>query len=394
MSATDGPPSLLSSFSFRSKEHPAAGSGRRDLAGLTLDAVLGTETPKPKPPPQLYPSPSQITRTLLDIIRDEEPDSSSYKSLVDHQDRKAWRNFKDRLKSRGRAGNAWTPSIPTPSSDGPIRNFRNQNSRHNSSARLHPYSSDGNAMDGEEGVRRVQFRDFPSQNSRPVMVRRGSTRIGSGELGDSDDPPGPATLRPQFSRHNSTRLGSSRSESARFLNHCESSLAPKDELSMEAEERLARLAMAEERQMSAREAAAAQEAAEAAAAAAAAAEEEDRDNGSGSGSEGSDKDEEQPVRMSLMDLLEETDKQMGWEGSKYMVGDDEDEDYDEYDEDDDEAEDGSYECSCCVCMVKHKGQPLVPCGHAYCKLCTKEMYVSRGNCPLCNDFIQEILTVF
>ncbi|KAK4749074.1 hypothetical protein SAY87_026523 [Trapa incisa] len=391
MSAAEGSNNLLGSFSFRSREAPPAANVHRDLAGLSLDDILGTETHKPQPPPQLYPSPSQITRTLIDIIRDE-PDHSSYKTLVDDSDRKAWRSFKDHLKIR-RAGCAWTPSIPTPSSDGPIINFRKNHSSSLSAplSLSYPHCISDTPrsillsanMDEDSGSRSVQFQD--QQGSRPVMARRTSVRI-SGEPSECDESPCPTPPGPQFSRHNSTRAAS-----ARFLNRSESSVAPKDEMSMEiseAEDRLRRLSMAEERQMSAREAAAAQEAAEAAAAAAAAEEDDDEEEEEGMGGGKADKGEEGLPRMSLMDLL-----------GDYDEDEDEDEDEEDYEEEEEEessevAQDDDYECSCCVCMVKHKGQPLVPCGHCYCKLCTKEMYVSRGNCPMCNDFIQEILTVF
>lgn len=143
----------------------------------------------------------------------------------------------------------------------------------------------------------------------------------------------------------------------------------------------------EERQMSAREAVAAQEAAEAAAAAAAAIEDEDEEekeesSGAGPGT----------VTMSLMDLLEETDRQMGLEGSRYRMEDNDDECEDEeYDGEDDE---GGMEYDCCVCMVKHRGSAFVPCGHAFCRMCSRELTVTKGNCPLCNNFILEILDIF
>ncbi|XP_047333157.1 zinc-binding protein A33-like [Impatiens glandulifera] len=72
------------------------------------------------------------------------------------------------------------------------------------------------------------------------------------------------------------------------------------------------------------------------------------------------------------------------------------------DEDDDDEEDGdgdsdeSVEYSICsVCMVSHKGAAFVPCGHAFCRLCSRELWVQRGTtCPLCNGFVVEILDIF
>ncbi|OIT06888.1 PREDICTED: uncharacterized protein LOC109223076 [Nicotiana attenuata] len=96
------------------------------------------------------------------------------------------------------------------------------------------------------------------------------------------------------------------------------------------------------------------------------------------------KEGEEPVRMSLMALLAES------EGSSYMMGEDEDED-----EDDGGGDVGGGENnSCCVCMVRHKGAAFVPCGHSFCRLCSRELWVEGGNCPLCNNFILEILDIF
>ncbi|KAL3531105.1 hypothetical protein ACH5RR_010427 [Cinchona calisaya] len=98
--------------------------------------------------------------------------------------------------------------------------------------------------------------------------------------------------------------------------------------------------------------------------------------------------EEQPVRMSLMALLAETDRQMGLDGSLSIM-----------DEDDEEERGGGggggggYN-NCCVCMVRHKGAAFIPCGHTFCRLCSRELWVQRGNCPLCNNFILEILDIF
>ncbi|XP_057809071.1 uncharacterized protein LOC131023541 [Salvia miltiorrhiza] len=97
---------------------------------------------------------------------------------------------------------------------------------------------------------------------------------------------------------------------------------------------------------------------------------------------------EQPVRMSLMALLAENDRQMGYESSAYVM--------------DEEEMGGSTSTSgkgveyenCCVCMVRHKGAAFIPCGHTFCRLCSRELWVQRGNCPLCNNFIVEILDIF
>ncbi|KAL9140699.1 hypothetical protein ABFS82_14G054000 [Erythranthe guttata] len=119
---------------------------------------------------------------------------------------------------------------------------------------------------------------------------------------------------------------------------------------------------------------------------------EDDDDGEEEGKKDTDEEEdgeERPVRMSLMSLLAETDDdQMGL---GYMM--------DEEDDDDDDDNDGcgaggaGYN-NCCVCMVRHKGTAFVPCGHSFCRLCSRELWVERGNCPLCNNYILEILDIF
>lgn len=102
-----------------------------------------------------------------------------------------------------------------------------------------------------------------------------------------------------------------------------------------------------------------------------------------------------PARMSLMSLLEV-------DGSAYL-------DDDEEEEVETEAEvvaleggrsgsgggGGGYKYNnCCVCMVRHKGAAFIPCGHTFCRLCSRELFVQRASCPLCNNFILEILDIF
>ncbi|KAG6515605.1 baculoviral IAP repeat-containing protein 7-like [Zingiber officinale] len=101
---------------------------------------------------------------------------------------------------------------------------------------------------------------------------------------------------------------------------------------------------------------------------------------------------EEPARVSLMALLEQTDRQ--WSGSErerlpmaaaaveaVMEA---------------EAESGGGVMSymCCVCMVRHKGAAFIPCGHTFCRTCSRELWISRGSCPLCNREILEILDIF
>lgn len=106
--------------------------------------------------------------------------------------------------------------------------------------------------------------------------------------------------------------------------------------------------------------------------------EDENDDGGGA--------EEKPVRMSLMDLLAET------EGSAYVM--EEDEDDDDEDEDDDRGGGGGEYNNCSICMVRHKGAAFIHCGHTFCRLCSRELCFQKGNCPLCNNYILEILDIF
>ncbi|KAI3760253.1 hypothetical protein L1987_50646 [Smallanthus sonchifolius] len=117
--------------------------------------------------------------------------------------------------------------------------------------------------------------------------------------------------------------------------------------------------------------------------------EEDR----GAGGEGG---EPTAVRMSLMSLLEV-------EGSAYLDGDDDEEEVEEEEAaaaveevgGDGGGGGGEYKYNnCCVCMVRHKGAAFIPCGHTFCRLCSRELFVKRASCPLCNNLILEILDIF
>ncbi|XP_034898303.1 uncharacterized protein [Populus alba] len=49
---------------------------------------------------------------------------------------------------------------------------------------------------------------------------------------------------------------------------------------------------------------------------------------------------------------------------------------------------------CCVCMERNKGAAFIPCGHTFCRVCSREMWVNRGCCPVCNRSILDILDIF
>lgn len=85
-----------------------------------------------------------------------------------------------------------------------------------------------------------------------------------------------------------------------------------------------------------------------------------------------------PLRVSLMRLLAETDGCDGEEKARGAAGG---------------GEVGS-DSVCCVCMGRKKGAAFIPCGHTFCRVCSREMWLNRGSCPLCNRSILEILDIF
>ncbi|KAE7998000.1 hypothetical protein FH972_002580 [Carpinus fangiana] len=392
------------------------GGAREALSGLTLNDVLRSTAEKraaaaaaaaaalPAPP-----APQLSNRTLLDVIREQDQNTrSSFKNLLeshhdhdhDHnhngRDKKAWKSFKEKLRLK-RAGAAWTSSVPIPASDIPIQNsnIRDNNSRLLSLSR-------GNSVRFQYSAEPTQSEEDPSCSSsssgpgfRPQITRRSSTRFGqllasipseSTQDGDSDNsdaaPSRVPSLRPQISRHNSTRFLSTQRQNSMY-NRDAIDDDDEDEDGEEARSphtRQLAAVLAEERSLSAREAVAAQEAAEAAAAAEREGTTEDMVE-----TEGSAPAPVPVVRMSLMDLMDYN-----------MADEDEDEEAEEEEEEEVVVEvgGGGAEHNCCVCMVRHKGAAFIPCGHTFCRLCSRELMVCRGNCPLCNRFILEILDIF
>lgn len=329
------------------EQKSAVEKSRNTLAGLTLDAVLsGTGTGMGTKQQRHHHHSHHQSRALLEIIREEAP----------HKDKKSWKNFRDKLRLK-RAGAAWMSTIHTPASDISIPNNRSQLNRRSSFNRP------------EESFEPIPISDHPVPISHPQLTRRSSTRFGISlsehddhtDIGMPGDGPPMRSFRPQMSRHNLTRFPGSN----------------EDDYSPSEGRRLGET-LTEKRVMSAREAVLAQEAAEAEAAA-------------------TEKEEEEvePVRMSLMDLLAENDREMGLKGLRYAMGDSDEEEEEEVYYDDVVEEDGrGIEHTWCVCMVRHKDAAFIPCGHIFCRLCSRELWVERGNCPLCNGFILEILDIF
>lgn len=402
-------------LTLRDQMSAVDGGIREPVASLTLGDLLGTAEkraalapPVPLPRDQSAPAtrlrPQLSNRTLLDVIQEHDPDAGlSFKDLIgDHhnnRDNNSWKNFRDRLSLK-RAGANWTSRIPAS-----VIPIQNGNDTVNSSASRELSFSMTNSVRFQHTAESTQLEDdstsfdmcgghssSSSPCTRPQMSRRSSTRLGPSDPiesrstppGDSDfyhaPPPSQAQgFGRQISRQNSTRYLATQSQNSMHsrdvadLTSTEDGYAEcdGDEASLRAPRRRLSTVLAEERALSAREAVAAREAAEAVAAA-------EREQAETEESEAA----EPPARMSLMDLMD------------YNIGEEEEEEV--------KTEEGEVvagggegvEHKCCVCMVRHKGAAFIPCGHTFCRLCSRELMVGRGNCPLCNRFILEILDIF
>ncbi|KAL8235474.1 hypothetical protein R6Q59_021574 [Mikania micrantha] len=49
---------------------------------------------------------------------------------------------------------------------------------------------------------------------------------------------------------------------------------------------------------------------------------------------------------------------------------------------------------CCLCTERNKGAVLIPCGHTYCRVCSRSMCSKKQPCPLCNRWIMDILEIY
>ncbi|KAG9455090.1 hypothetical protein H6P81_007994 [Aristolochia fimbriata] len=87
-----------------------------------------------------------------------------------------------------------------------------------------------------------------------------------------------------------------------------------------------------------------------------------------------------PLRVSLMRLLEE--------------GEDAAAAAEEAEEKEERCEREKGNSLCCVCMGRRKGSAFIPCGHTFCRVCSRELWLNRGSCPLCNRSIIDVLDIF
>ncbi|KAK4795032.1 hypothetical protein SAY86_013026 [Trapa natans] len=367
---------------FRFKDDDAASSvdsRRSDVDGLIFDVPGSSE----RLPSSLHSSavsaPPPVSRTLLDIILSEGPNIDQHKRPAQQghhggKDKKSWKSFKDRLRLK-RAGPGLNPASQATPSD-----FLSSKTRPSPLNMVGPVLTEGPSSSEDS----LSMEDKPRKCNSYVCegsTSRASTRFGTlvpiSIEPDRSSGSSEHSSRPQLSCHNSTRYTSRLTESPGALTRSESSPISRgrsipqlrevngatsaEEPPQESARRLS-LVLAEEREQSAREAA---------------------------GSE-------QPVRMSLMDLLEKTDRQMGLEGTRYILRDDEEggEAAAAVAREEESGCGRGVEQNCCICMVRHKGAAFIPCGHTFCRLCSRELWVSRGSCPLCNSHIAEILDLY
>lgn len=108
-------------------------------------------------------------------------------------------------------------------------------------------------------------------------------------------------------------------------------------------------------------------------------------------------DEEQGERVSLMALLEQTERQ--WSaGAGATVRDQELAAAQalgaEYEAEPEVGKGAAGGGCCCVCMARAKGAAFIPCGHTFCRTCARELLAGRGLCPLCNAAIVDVLDIF
>jgi Zinc finger, C3HC4 type (RING finger) len=94
--------------------------------------------------------------------------------------------------------------------------------------------------------------------------------------------------------------------------------------------------------------------------------------------------QEELVRVSLLALLEQSERNFSC-GTYVDMAEEEEEHV---------AQEEGLSHVCCVCMVRRKGAAFIPCGHTFCRRCSRELHMGRGTCPLCNGVIAEVLDIF
>ncbi|XP_020571479.1 TNF receptor-associated factor 6-like [Phalaenopsis equestris] len=49
---------------------------------------------------------------------------------------------------------------------------------------------------------------------------------------------------------------------------------------------------------------------------------------------------------------------------------------------------------CSVCAVRRKGAAFIPCGHTFCRVCSRALSTGGRRCPVCNGGISDVLDIF
>ncbi|RZC50634.1 hypothetical protein C5167_019045 [Papaver somniferum] len=85
-----------------------------------------------------------------------------------------------------------------------------------------------------------------------------------------------------------------------------------------------------------------------------------------------------PLRVSLMRLLREGDSEDAERARDRLAG----------------GGGCNNDTACCVCMERSKGAAFIPCGHTFCRVCCRDIWLNRGSCAICNRSIVEVLDIF
>ncbi|XP_022887968.1 LON peptidase N-terminal domain and RING finger protein 3-like [Olea europaea var. sylvestris] len=311
------------------------GGGRNDPAGLTLTAVLSDRRLPSAGSEVSSPPRIQSFRTLLDIIQEDQ----TFNNARMKDNKKSWKGLKGKLRfGRGGSvpGSSWTSSMRMPTSEIPINRSNHINAVNSTSSRMFM---------------------LPASAGLPYLDQSTQPDIAAVSDADRDLMSSPRSRPSPSSQRNANRAEGRTSEDTNSLSMPGARVDEGDEASPTEAEQVQGEGESEE----------------------------EMGNEEGGG-------EQQPVRMSLMALLAETDREMGLGGSAYST---------EEEEDDSGTASAAVAAattteynSCCVCMVRHKGAAFIPCGHTFCRLCCRELLVHRGSCPLCNNYIVEILDIF
>ncbi|KAL4361621.1 hypothetical protein GQ457_04G026390 [Hibiscus cannabinus] len=272
----------------------AVDDGRTTLAAaLTLDAFLGNANKRPQ-------QPSSHNRTLLEIILDD----------GSNKDKTSWKAIRDKILLK-RPASAWASSVHVPVSDDNVHTDRSQLSR-SGSFRSDPDGS----IRVDDGGESAPVSDPPGMNSLLQLARRDLVRVGhnpvqpfhddSAGVSMPSDAPQSRSFQPLTNRDDPICLPSSNTTE----NDVDSSDDEGSPLTRHGTRQLAAI-LAEERALSSREAS--EETADVPPEAVAEQVVTTVNNVSPAA--------EEPVRMSLMELLEETTQQMGLMGTSYITSD-------------------------------------------------------------------------